>query len=329
MSSLVPVADHLFDLVVSIDPTRSRWEDLSSKILAKRRALKAEIDEVLEHIPAEALTASAKRALKTASLHLDELASALSEDAEGKGQSEGQRRWRSIYGGLARAYEQLTGSLRRTPGYERHSFKSLRKKNFVRNLFHMTSGVIAALTYHFFLARTEALILLGVIAGSAALLEIWRRFDPRANDVLMRFPLFSHSARPHEFGRVNSSTYYVFGLLIATAAFPKLAVEIAALTLALADPIASNIGRRYGRHKIMLGKTLEGSLAFWATSFVVGGLYLAQLYPAIPVSHAVLLAAVAGAAGAITELVSTALDDNLTIPVSVGAAVASTALILS
>ncbi|MBK8014740.1 MAG: hypothetical protein IPK13_25750 [Deltaproteobacteria bacterium] len=325
MSSLVPVADHLFELVVSIDPTRSRWEDLSSKILAKRRALKAEIDEILERIPAETLTTSAKRALKTASLQLDDLASALSDDAEGSG----QRRWRSIYGGLARAYEQLTGSLRRTPGYERYRFKTLRKRNFVRNLFHMTSGVVAALTYHFFLARAEALILIGVIAGCAALLEIWRRFDPRANDLLMRFPLFSHCARPHEFGRVNSSTYYVFGLLVATAAFPKFAVEVAALTLALADPVASNIGRRFGRHKLVLGKTLEGSLAFWGTGFLVAALYLGQLYPNIPTSHTLLLAAIAGLAGALTELVSTKLDDNLTIPVTVGAAVASTSLILA
>ena len=78
--------------------------------------------------------------------------------------------------------------------------------------------------------------------------------------------------------------------------------------------MASTIGRRYGRIRILHGRSLEGSLAFVAI-VLVGATFVARLFvPDLAWTSCVLLALVGATAGALAEAVSLRIDDNFSVP---------------
>jgi dolichol kinase len=155
--------------------------------------------------------------------------------------------------------------------------------------------------------RPVALLALGAIAAGLIALDLVRLRAPAVNAVFFR--AFRLIASPREEGKPASSTWFVLGLLLAVLLFPLDAVIPGILVLALADPAASVAGRLKGRRPLGKG-TVEGTLVFLAVA-------LAVLLPILP-----LRAALAGAlAGAAAEIFLTRLDDNLSIPLAVAAAV--------
>lgn len=112
------------------------------------------------------------------------------------------------------------------------------------------------------------------------------------------------------------------------------AATIGVVAMTWGDGLGSVVGRRYGRHRIPNGKSLEGSLGVFAgtavaTCLVVlyyGWLISSGLYPTGSVDAAVPLWAVsliAGAIAAVLEAVCPGQYDNLAIPlVTAGAMVA-------
>jgi dolichol kinase len=159
-----------------------------------------------------------------------------------------------------------------------------------------------------------------VVAAAGWTMEAARRRSPAANVLLMR--LFAPVAHPHERHRVNSSTWYVTALLALAIFGPLRAAEIGVLVLALADPAAGIVGRRFGRTRLLAGRSLEGSLAFFAVGAAAAFAWL-SLLSALPRPAAIVLAVAGAAAGALAELASTRLDDNFTVPVAAAAAVAA------
>ncbi|HNF95711.1 MAG TPA: hypothetical protein PK493_00385, partial [Pseudomonadota bacterium] len=128
----------------------------------------------------------------------------------------------------------------------------------------------------------------------------------------------------HERYRVNSSTWYVTALLILAVATPKAVAALAVVVLGIGDPIAALVGRRFGKTRLRAGRSLEGSLGF-VLSASLGSLVVAAMMMPGGIGRWALIAMVAGFAGAVAEVFSTKLDDNLTIPLAEAAAV--TALI--
>jgi len=94
--------------------------------------------------------------------------------------------------------------------------------------------------------------------------------------------------------------------------------SLAMAVMLLGDTAAALIGRRFGRHRFFNGKSLEGTLAFVLTGFAVVLIGLAIVrYP-----WQVLAGGAAGVvAAALLELFNCELhlDDNLSIPLAVGA----------
>ena len=95
------------------------------------------------------------------------------------------------------------------------------------------------------------------------------------------------------------------GILAAVALFPLEAAVPAIWVLALADPAAGCVGRRWGRRRLGTG-TLEGV----ATFVLVAG---AVLSVAVPLPVALLGAVVGG----LVEIAPWRVDDNLVIPPAV------------
>ena len=166
----------------------------------------------------------------------------------------------------------------------------------------------------------------GAFAATAWSLEIGRRLSPAINRICMW--VFSKVSRIDEAHRINSSTWYTTALLILAITMSPRDCALAVAVLAVADPCAALVGRRFGRLRIYGGRTLEGSLAFVASGSLTAVAVAALYHPGPAPTEQLALALSAAVCGAIAELFSTSLDDNLTIPVAAacGAALAGLAL---
>lgn len=207
---------------------------------------------------------------------------------------------------------------------DRAAMRPIRAANLTRSFFHLASGLSALALLHLLPGRGWVIAASAAIAASGWTMEIARRTSPAANDRLMR--LFAPVAHPHERTRINSSTWYVTALLALALLAPLRAAELGVLVLAVADPAAGMIGRRFGRTRLRDDRSLEGSLGFLVTGFLAAAAWLTVVHSA-PLGSSALVAAVGAASGALAELFSTRLDDNFTVPVVVTAAAAAAQLL--
>lgn len=162
--------------------------------------------------------------------------------------------------------------------------------------------------------------------ASAATASAWgmegsRRWSPAVNRVLMA--LFGRTAHAHETRQVNSATWYTTALCLLAWTVSPPAASAGVAVLAFGDPAASLVGRRFGRTRIGT-RSLEGSLAFVAVGAFTATVALWTW--GSPWPTALVVGALAGLAGAIAEVASNRVDDNLAIPVVAGLVTASLGL---
>lgn len=179
-----------------------------------------------------------------------------------------------------------------------------------RRLFHFTSGITAGLIYQLFLTHQQAVYILGIMACLIYVIEQLRINYPNAAHLKQ---LNKYFLRAEEQLKESAAIPYLMALLLTIISFPKSIALIAIYTLASADPLSAIIGIRFGKHKIVKEKTLEGSSAFFAASLIVCLIVLLPIpgntfWPVLGVSLF--------ASFMITcfEMVPIKLDDNLTIP---------------
>jgi dolichol kinase len=175
-----------------------------------------------------------------------------------------------------------------------------------RRVFHSCSGLVLALGPG--LLGLERPLVVRLLAVGVALLlvaDLARLRVPSLN--VLFFRAFRRLASPREASGIASSTWYGVGVFLAWALFPAAVAVPSILVMALADPCASVIGRLWGRRRFGKGSTL-GSLTFFVVASVV--LLAATRNPAV-----ILVAALA----ALVEVLPWKLDDNLMIPLAVGA----------
>ena len=116
--------------------------------------------------------------------------------------------------------------------------------------------------------------------------------------------------RPHERRRFSGGSYILAAGTLCAVLYPRPVAVAALICIIVGDTAAVFVGRAFGR--IRIGhKTLEGSLAFFATSI------LCILWiPGLPLSAKVVGALVA----ALVEALPIPVDDNLTVPLAAGVA---------
>jgi dolichol kinase len=225
--------------------------------------------------------------------------------------SEARERWMRFRDELQPRYEALLVALRE---HAVHA-PSLRPTNYVRNVFHVGNalGVVALLV---FLPSQWLIPLASAFFGLAVFLETSRRVSARWNDVLMK--LFGPVAHPYEHYRVNSASWYVGALFVLAWMQRPMVAAVGVGVLGLADPAASIVGRRFGRHKLIHGRTLEGTTTFAIVGASVAAAVLIGF--GTPIVTALVVALVSGVAGALAELLSRRIDDNFSVPVLTAAA---------
>lgn len=317
--------DGLSQLILDLDPARTTWANFAARAPDPIEELSAQMHRLRTEIAARrhseepsSATLKLDAALEQAALTLAELRHALEDKVDAA-------QWRNFYARLGSSYEEMRRLVDALPQpVPAGATARISRMNFTRAGFHVGSGIFSALLYHFFLTRPQGILLISVLVFGFLSMEVARRRWPSFNDLLMASPLIKSIARPHEYVRINSSTYFGIGLLLATITCPKVAVELGCVVLAIGDPVASTLGRRFGSLKLYRDKSWVGFVAF----FVSGGLsclaYLTLLHP--DMANPARIALVAASAGAVAELLTTRLDDNLTIPLTTALAASLLAL---
>lgn len=174
-------------------------------------------------------------------------------------------------------------------------------KETLRKFLHMSTFLVFVFSIEFMPPLLTAAIgaLVSIVYLSS---ELVRRTGESV-------PILSRAVRvlgrPFEIrGIAMSPLLMAVAMVLIFAFFDKTTAYVAAIALCLGDGIASLIGKRYGKHVIYQSKTLEGSLSFFAVTFV-GFLFFLDFSTALASS----------AVCTMVELVSGKYD-NLTVPLS-------------
>ncbi len=117
---------------------------------------------------------------------------------------------------------------------------------------------------------------------------------------------FSFIIRQAEAKRLTGATYMCPAFFAVTWFFDWRIAVASMLFISIGDTAAEVAGRFFGRHKIeRFHKSWEGTFGFFLATFPIAWILLGDWR----------VAAVGAAVGALTELVTTVLDDNFTVPI--------------
>ena len=177
------------------------------------------------------------------------------------------------------------------------------KQELLRKGIHACNSIIAFSL--FFLDQNDVLLIVAIGTILIVVFDFLRIYTKQVQRIY-NF-LFKEVTRDFESHRLTGASYVMIGALIVLSIFESRICIPALLIMSFSDSAAAIIGKKYGKTKIF-NKTLEGSLAFLLTSFVIVIFFI----PDIDFTFSI----IAIIASTIVELVPKSnLDDNLLIPI--------------
>lgn len=187
------------------------------------------------------------------------------------------------------------------------------KHELVRKAIHLFSLSIP--TIYFFITKQLALCLLVPMTAAFIIIDIGRYYIPSIAQWFYKW--FGWLLRRHETDinkkRFNGASNVLISALLCVLFFPKIIAINAFAILVVSDTTSALIGRRFGRHHF-LAKSLEGSLAFFVSAVLV--ILVAPKIARLPMEY--IIGFIAAAIGTVVEALPIKVDDNLSIPLSVG-----------
>jgi len=187
------------------------------------------------------------------------------------------------------------------------------KHEVVRKAIHLFSLSIP--TIYFFISKQFAICLLVPITVAFITVDMARYYIPSIAQWFYRW--FGWLLRRHETDiskkRLNGASNVLLSALLCVLLFPKVIAINAITILIISDTTSALVGRRFGRHRF-LGKSLEGSLAFFVSAVLV--VLVTPKISRLPMEYVV--GFIAAVIGTVVEALPVKIDDNLTIPLSVG-----------
>lgn len=173
-------------------------------------------------------------------------------------------------------------------------------EEFKRKSFHLLS-LIYVLAY-WVLPKTAVLWGLGIFIVIVASAEIIRLKNQVFNKCLLGVLGGVH--RESEINKVSGLPWTISGSFLTILLFNNKNIVMASfLYLAFGDAFAAIVGRKFGKHKILFGKSLEGSLSCFFVCFLTGLIFLNWQY-----------AAAGALIATIVELIPWPLNDNFWMP---------------
>lgn len=291
----------LHELVAELDPVK--WRD------EKRAQLEASFAEFRKETDALLAEWSTERGTDAVRTKLDETRGVIAEKLPSA--DDVKSRWMEFRTEIHPAYEDLAAALRSA----HMELPSVRPTNYVRSLFHVLSAFVAVL----FVEYTPWNFVIAVPIAVAIFfwfLEIMRRRSDKWNEMLMK--MLGVIAHPHERYRVNSSTWFATALSVLALTHQPIAGVAAVTVLGVGDPAAGLVGRKFGKTKLVNGRSLEGTLTFAVVSFAAVMGVLAVWHSDLSLGMQASVAGIAAVVGALVELFSRRIDDNFAIPVFTG-----------
>jgi dolichol kinase len=187
------------------------------------------------------------------------------------------------------------------------------KSEFIRKLIHLCSLSIP--TIYYFISRELALELLVPMFLGFLVVDLARFYHEPTQAWFYRW--FGWLLRRHESDskskRLTGATNILFSAIVCVLIFPKIIAVNAFAILIISDITSALVGRRFGKHRFFR-KSLEGATGFLVSAVVV--VLLAPKIEGIPMEYVV--GVIAAAAGAVTESLSTTVDDNISVPLVIG-----------
>jgi len=165
---------------------------------------------------------------------------------------------------------------------------------------------------YYFVPRKEALIILGVCCFLCMLLDLFKYYDKNFRKNF--FKIFGKMLRSREIKRFTGSTFILTSSLISILVFERW-IALTVITFIIMGDIAGAIfGKRFGKHKTIGNKTLEGSIAFFMAAYSFGIIIRFAFGLESPWS-ALFMGALSAT---VIESLPLGIDDNLTVPVLTG-----------
>jgi dolichol kinase len=187
------------------------------------------------------------------------------------------------------------------------------RHELVRKGIHICSLSIPII--YSFISRASALEILVPLTVLTVAMDLARFTFPSFAAWFYRW--FGWLLRKHEQDeqkkRLNGASNVLIAATLSVLIFPKIIAINAFAILIISDTTSALIGRRFGRRRF-LAKSLEGSTAFFVSALIV--VFAAPKATGKPVEY--LIGIVVAAIGAVVEASPLPIDDNLSIPISVG-----------
>lgn len=195
---------------------------------------------------------------------------------------------------------------------ESHGLSASRKDlQIPRRLFHMFNGSLAATAYLIFFDHSQMIFFIGAFASSLYITEQIRVNYPEASQKMLF--VTKYIIRAEEALQESAVVPYAIAILLTIITFPKILAITAVYTLALADPMSALVGIKYGKRRIVKHKSLEGSAAFFVTTFMITFTLFGVAYDDM-MGKAFVVSLLLSITTTIFEMIPLRLDDNLTIP---------------
>ncbi|MBT4763144.1 MAG: hypothetical protein HOO06_15735 [Bdellovibrionaceae bacterium] len=189
--------------------------------------------------------------------------------------------------------------------------KSKADLHLARKFWHFVGVMTIVIIYHN-VDRVTGLKYSLTAALVSCVVDISRiRFEKFNNIILYFFGSFMRESEKHS---VSGNTFLLLGAFVTIYVFDPEIAKLSLFFLATADPLASYIGVKYGKDKILGNKSLQGSMAAFVCCMVIAAVYFYSKN--LMVERLVIVSLLAGLIGAASELISVGkLDDNLTLPI--------------
>jgi len=188
--------------------------------------------------------------------------------------------------------------------------------HLTRKIWHMGTGFLGLYLYRVLHADPIAT---GIVFLTVALVGFTIDFIRLRNVFVNRLALnlMRPFMRESEKNSFSGFPFYALGVSLSLFLFPEKLAVLSIAYLVFSDPISSYVGIRFGKDKILPNKSLQGSLAGFATCYFLTLFYGLAYGEA---SFALLVMAFfGGLIGSLSEVLSHFnIDDNLTIPVISG-----------
>jgi dolichol kinase len=198
-------------------------------------------------------------------------------------------------------------------GHLEHTATIEYRHELVRKAIHMCSLSIPIV--YFFLTREQALWILVPMTIAFFVVDVARFYSRTVSRWFYNW--FGWLLRRHEqdeaVKRLSGATNVLISACFCVLVFPKIITVNAFAILIVSDTTSALIGRRFGKRRFFR-KSLEGSIAFFVSALIV--VLIAPKIERLPMEY--LAAVIASAVGAFVEAASTTIDDNITIPISIG-----------